>query len=127
MKALLLHVVVFYFLSFFFFYQFLLFCFCKWSNILANLWFFYIYIYTDGEIVKYVRFYFMFHEICSLRPLSVNQNAVKTVILWNITIWNFIMFIYFKLSFIPVIKTECSQSSVSHDPSEISLMWWFFC
>jgi len=23
-----------------------------------------------------------------------------------------------------VIKAECSQASVSHDPSEITLIWW---
>jgi len=34
------------------------------------------------------------------------------------------------MSFIPLKKTEFSasllQSSVSHDPSEISLIWWFY-
>ncbi len=59
------------------------------------------------------------------------KNIVKTVILWNITtILNvFSMWIYCKMSFIPVIKAVFSvsllQSSVPHDPSEIILICWF--
>ncbi len=41
----------------------------------------------------------------------------------------FIIWIYFKMNFIPVIKTEFSasllQSSVSRDSSEIILIYWF--
>jgi len=54
--------------------------------------------------------------VCSQRLNLFNPKCSKTVILWKMIFNN-----------IPVIEAECSasllQSSVSHDPSEITLIW----
>ncbi len=60
-----------------------------------------------------------------------SQNTIKTVILWNniITIQNnFSILIYFKMYFCEGnfnFQQPLLQFSVSHDPSEIILKYWF--
>ncbi len=68
------------------------------------------------------------HQVC----IYLIKNARKTVILWNIiTIQNnCFLFVYIvKCHFFLWCKAEFSasllQSSVSHDPSEIILIYWF--
>ncbi len=85
--------------------------------------------YTTGQKFRIITFFNAFEKSPRLHLFGEKYGKNNNIVKYYNLKYLFFFWIYFKMKCIPVIKAEFPasllQSSVSHDPSEIILRWWF--